>query len=81
MTATLTAVPKEKQQSVICFLTLENVLDIGSLHPSESGTITAFWGEKGESQPDEKGNVFNTLNMRDRYIFPFASIINLIDPN
>ncbi len=35
---------------------------IGSVHPSESGTIAAFREEKGESQLDEKGNVFNTFN-------------------
>ncbi len=35
---------------------------IGSVHPSESDTIAAFQGEKVESQLDEKGNVFNTLN-------------------
>ncbi len=28
-----------------------------------SVTIAAFQGEKGESQLDEKGNVFNTFNM------------------
>ncbi len=28
---------------------------IGSVHLSENGTIVAFWGEKGESQLDEKG--------------------------
>ncbi len=28
---------------------------IGSVHPSESGTIAVFQGEKGESQLDEKG--------------------------
>ncbi len=33
-------------------------VSIGSVHPSESGTITAFWGEKGESQLDEKGMWF-----------------------
>ncbi len=33
---------------------------IGSVHPSESSTIAAFWLEKGERQLDEKGNVFNT---------------------
>ncbi len=54
---------------------------IGIVHPSESGTITAFQREKGESQLDEKGNVFNTFNMQDRYLFPFSSIITLIDPN
>ncbi len=37
-------------------------LCIGSVHPSESGTIAAFQGEKGESQLDEKGNVYNTFN-------------------
>ncbi len=36
--------------------------EIGSMHPSESGIIDAFCGEKGESQLDEKGNVFNTFN-------------------
>ncbi len=51
------------------------------MHPSESGTIAAFWGEKGESQRDENGNVFNTVNAHDRYLFPFASIIALIDPD
>ncbi len=45
------------------------------------GTIAAFRGEKGESQLDKKGNVFNTFNMQDRYLFPFLSIITLIDPN
>ncbi len=35
---------------------------IGSVHPSESGTIAAFQGEKEESQLDEKGNVLNTFN-------------------
>ncbi len=35
---------------------------IGSVHLSESGTIAVFWGEKGENQLDEKGNVFNTSN-------------------
>ncbi len=35
---------------------------IGSVHPSESGTIAAFRVEKGESQLDEKGNVVNTFN-------------------
>ncbi len=54
---------------------------IGSVQPSESGTIAAFQGEKGESQLDEKGNVFNTFNMQDRYLFPFSSIITLIDLN
>ncbi len=54
---------------------------IGSMHPSESDTIVAFRGEKGESQLDEKGNVFNIFNMQDRYLFPFSSIITLIDPN
>ncbi len=35
-----------------------------------------------ENQLDEKGNVFNTFyNMHDRYLFPFSSIITLIDPN
>ncbi len=34
----------------------------GKVHPSESGTIAGFRGEKGESQLDEKGNVFNTFN-------------------
>ncbi len=58
-----------------------NPLTIGSVHPSESGTIAAFWGEKGENQLDEKGNVFNTFKMHDRYLFPFLSIITLIDPN
>ncbi len=37
---------------------------IGSVHSSESSTIAAFQGEKGESQLDEKGNVFNTFNLR-----------------
>ncbi len=59
--------------------------EIGSVHPSESSAIAAFRGEKGESQLDEKGNVFNTFNqlfhMQDRYLFPFSSIITLIDPN
>ncbi len=36
---------------------------IGSVHPSESGTIAAFRGEKGKSQLDEKGNVFTTFNL------------------
>ncbi len=36
---------------------------IGSVHPSKSGTIPAFQGEKGQSQLDEKGNVFNTFNL------------------
>ncbi len=35
---------------------------IGSVHPSESGTIAALRIEKGESQLDEKGNVVNTFN-------------------
>ncbi len=35
---------------------------IGSVYPSESGTMAAFQGEKGERQLDEKGNVFNTFN-------------------
>ncbi len=34
----------------------------GSVHPSESGTIAAFQEEKGESQLDKKGNVFNIFN-------------------
>ncbi len=34
---------------------------IGSVHPSESGTIAAFRVEKGESQLDKKGNVINIL--------------------
>ncbi len=38
-------------------------LCIGLVHPSESGTIAAFHGEKGDSQLDEKGNVFNTFNL------------------
>ncbi len=46
----------------------------------QSDTVAAFQGEKGENQPDEKGNVFNTFNMHDRYLFPFSSIITLIDP-
>ncbi len=56
-------------------------MPIGSVHPSERGTIAAWQGEKGESQLDEKGNVFNPFNMQDRYLFPFSSIIYLIDPN
>ncbi len=39
-----------------------NGLLIGSVHPSESGTIAAFRVEKGESQLNEKGNVLNTFN-------------------
>ncbi len=54
---------------------------LGSVHPSESSTIAAFQGEKGESQLDEMGNVFNTFNMQDKYLFPFSSIITFIDPN
>ncbi len=38
-------------------------MSIGSVHPSDSGTIAAFWGEKGKSQLDEKGDVFNTFNL------------------
>ncbi len=38
---------------------------IRSVHPSESITIAAFRGEKGESQLDEKGNVFNTFNIQE----------------
>ncbi len=53
---------------------------IGSMLPSESSTIAAFQGEKGENQLD-KGNVFNAFNMQDRYLFPFLSIITLINPN
>ncbi len=53
----------------------------GSVHPSESGTIALFYGESGESELDKKGNVFNTFNMQDRYLFPFSSIITLIDAN
>ncbi len=33
--------------------------NIEGVHLSESGTIAAFRGEKGVSQLDEKGNVFN----------------------
>ncbi len=44
---------------------------IRSMHPSESDTITAFHGEKGVSQLDKNGNVFNTFNMYDKYLFPF----------
>ncbi len=54
---------------------------IRSMHPSESHTIAAFQGEKGESQLDKKGNVFNTFNTQDRYLFPFSSNITLINPN
>ncbi len=54
---------------------------IGSVHLSESSTIAAFQGEKGESQLDKKGNVFNTFNMHDRYLFLFLSIITLKDHN
>ncbi len=50
------------------------------MHP-QSGTIAALWGEKEESQLDDKGNVFNTFHMQDKYLFPFSSIITLIDPN
>ncbi len=32
----------------------------------QSGTITAFWGEKGESQLEKKGNVFNIFNLFQR---------------
>ncbi len=46
--------------------TFQNVtsalLRIRSVHPSESVRFTAFWGEKGESQLDEKGNVFKAGN-------------------
>ncbi len=49
-----------------CMHAFENyVQSIGSVHPSESGTIDEFQGEKGEkgeSQLDEKRNVFNTFN-------------------
>ncbi len=58
---------------------------IGSVHPSESGTIAAFRVEKGESQLDGKGNVVNTFNQlltcRIDIYSPFSSIITLIDPN
>ncbi len=47
---------------------------IRSVHLSESVTITAFWGEKGESQLDEKGNVFNTFNMHDNIYSPFRPL-------
>ncbi len=58
---------------------------IGSVHPSESGTIALFQEEKGESQLDEKGNVFNIFHQllpcgKDIYS-PFSFIITLIDPN
>ncbi len=38
-------------------------VSIGNVHPSESSTIAAFRGEKGDNQLDEKGNAFNTFNM------------------
>ncbi len=55
-----------KEVKSICLFSyhmLASTLHIGSVHPSESGTIAAFQGEKGESQLDEKGNVFNTFNL------------------
>ncbi len=48
---------------------------IWGVHPSESVTITAFLGEKGESQLDEKGNAWGMsliLNMYDNIYSPFC---------
>ncbi len=53
--------PVYKKKSYLCDAGIDL---IGSVHPSESGTITALQGEKGESQLEEKGNVFNTFNQR-----------------
>ncbi len=53
------------------------IIIIGSVQPSESGTIAAFQGEKKESQLDEKGNaliLLTSFNMHDRYLFPFSSL-------
>ncbi len=70
--------------AISCHQQLVTSFHIGSVHLSESSTIAAFHGEKGENQLNEKGNVFNTFNMHARYFlyfFPFSSIITLIDPN
>ncbi len=72
---------KRTQQEHKHNILMKSLVCIGSVHPSESGTIAVFQGEKGESYVDEKGNVFNTFNILDRYLFPFSSIITLIDPN
>ncbi len=53
--------------------------NIGSVHPSESDTIAAFQGEKGESQLDEKGNVFNTFSMQDPLFVHYHSHISQLD--
>ncbi len=47
-------------QKVAIVISKLAIIEIGSVHPSESGTIAVFRGEKGESQLGEKGNIFNS---------------------
>ncbi len=49
-------------------------MTIQSMHPSESVTIAVFWGEKEESQLDEKENAFNTFNRHDNIYSPFRPL-------
>ncbi len=65
-------------QLIFCFKSQKHVLtkniSIRSVHPSESVTIAVFQEEKGESQLDEKGNVFNTLSMSDNIYSPICPL-------